>query len=327
MRRREFLGFLGGAAAAWPVKARPQQQAMPVIGYLSSGSLGSSDDRVRAFRQGLSEADYVEGRNVAIEYRWADGDYDRLPALTRELVNRPVTVLAAFGGINGAIVAKAATATVPVVFVVGVDPVKFGLVESLNRPGGNMTGITLLDGTLAPKHLQLLRELVPATSAIALLVNPDNPNFEDVVRAVGEAARVLGLNILVLKARRDRDIEQAFASALQQRAGALMIAADTFFNTRLDHIAALAMRHSMPSLHSFRDFARVGGLISYGTSPPDAYRQMGVYAGRILKGALPADLPVLQATKFEFVINLKTAKALGVNFSHNMISLADEVIE
>jgi putative ABC transport system substrate-binding protein len=330
MKRREFITLLGGAAAApilGPRAARAQQPTMPVIGFLSSGSRDLSVDRVQAFRQGLGEIGYVEGRNVAIEYRWANGDYDRLPALASELVSRRVALIGAFGGIPGALAAKAATTTIPVVFVLGVDPVQFRLVESLNRPGGNVTGITLLDASLAPKHLQLLRELVPSASVIALLVNPDNPNSEGVVRAVEEAARVLGLIILALKARSDRDVEQAFTSALQQRAGALIIGADPFFNGQLDRIAALAMRHSMPTLHSFREFAQAGGLISYGTNPPEAYRQMGVYAGRILKGETPADLPVQQVTKVELVINSKTAKALGVNVPLSLLGRADEVIE
>jgi putative tryptophan/tyrosine transport system substrate-binding protein len=238
-----------------------------------------------------------------------------------------VALIGAFGGIPGALAAKAATATIPIVFVVGVDPVQFGLVESLNRPGGNATGMTLLDATLAPKHLQLLRELVPAASVIAILTNPDNPNSEGVVRAVETAGGTLGLNVLALKARSDRETEQAFTVALQGRAGALIVAADTFFNGRLDRIAALAMQHSMPTLHSFREFPHAGGLISYGTNPPDAYRPMGVYAGRILKGETPAALPVLQTARVEMVINLKTAKSLGINVSLPLLGRADEVIE
>ena len=312
MRRREFITFLGGAAA-WPFVARAQQPAMPVIGILGSVSPDLFAGRMQAFGRGLSEIGYVEGRNVGIEYRSADGDYDRLPALARELVSRRVALIGAFVGIAGALAAKAATATIPVLFVLGVDPVQFGLVKSLNRPGGNITGITLLDAALTPKHLQLLRELVPTVAVIALLTNPDNPNSEGVVRAVEEAARALGMSILALKARSDRDVEEAFTSAFQQRVGALIIGADSFFNVRLDLIAALARRHSMPTLHSFREFARVGGLISYGTSVPDAYRQMGIYAGRILKGEKPADLPVVQPTQFELIINLKTAKALGLD--------------
>jgi putative ABC transport system substrate-binding protein len=323
MRRREFIVGLG--AVTWPLVAHAQ--AIPVIGWLSSGSPDEVVDRMRAFRQGLSETGYIEGRNVAIEYRWANGDYDRLPALAGELVDRRVTLIAAFGGIAVALAAKAATATIPVLFVLGVDPERFGLVESLNRPGGNLTGVTLLDATLTPKHLQLLRELVPAASVIALLVNPDNPNSEDVVRTVGEAAGALGLSILTLKARSNHDIEQAFTSAVQQRASALIIGADPFFNGRLDGIAALAVRHSMPALHSFREFARAGGLVSYGTHPPDAYRQMAVYASRIFKGEKPAELPVMQATKVEMIINLKTAKALGINVPLPLLGRADEVIE
>ena len=326
MKRREFISLIGGAAVAWP-RTGHAQQGLPVIGFLSSSSPDVFVDRVRAFRQGLSETGHVEGRNVAIEYRWADGDYNRLPALARELVSRRVALIGAFGGIAGALAAKAATATIPVVFVLGVDPVQFGLVESLNRPGGNVTGITLLDASLAPKHLQLLRELVPAASVIALLANPDNPNSEGVVRAVEEAARALGLSVLALKARSDRDVEQAFTSALQQRAGALIIGADPFFNGRLDRIAALAVRHSMPTLHSFREFARAGGLISYGTNPLDAYRPMGVYASRILKGEKPGDLPVVQSTKIELILNLKTARALGIAVPLPLLGRADEVIE
>ena len=326
MRRREFITLLGGAAA-WPLAAHAQQPKMPVIGFLHAGSPSENVRRAAAFRQGLSDTGFVEGQNVVIEYRWAEGRFDRLPALAADLVSRRVALIGSFGGVTGALAAKAATATIPIVFVLGVDPVQFGLVASLNRPGGNLTGISLLDATLAPKHLQLLRELVPTAAVIALLANPDNQNFEGVVRAVEEAARSLGLKILALKARSDSDVGQAFTIALQQRAGALIIGADPFFNSRLDQIAALATRHSMPTLHSFREFALAGGLISYGTSVLDAYRQMGVYAGRILKGAKPADLPVMLPNKFELVINLKTAKALRLTVPQSILTRADEVIE
>jgi putative ABC transport system substrate-binding protein len=325
VKRREFIAGLG--AAALPLAARAQQPAMPVIGVLSSTSPDEFVERAGMFRQGLIETGYVEGRNVAIEYRWADGDYGRLAALARDLASRRVALIGAFGGIAGSLAAKAATTTIPILFVLGVDPAQFGLVESLNRPGGNLTGITLLDAALAPKHLQLLHELVPAASVIALLTNPDNPNSEGVTRAVETAAHAHGLSVLVLKARSDGDIEQAFTSALQQRAGALIIGADPFYNSRLDRIAALAVRHSMPTLHSFRDFARGGGLVSYGTNPVEAYRQIGVYAGRILKGEKPADLPVQQVTKVEMIVNLKTAKALGINVPLPLLGRADEVIE
>jgi putative ABC transport system substrate-binding protein len=270
-------------------------------------------------RSGTSKA-----HNVAIEYRWVGGQLDLVPALISEFINRRVALIGAFVGAPGAIAAKAANVSIPILFVLGVDPVKFGVVASLNRPGGTITGITLLDATLSPKHVQLLREIVPTATLIGFLTNPDNPSAEDVLPAAEHAARSLGVTILALKARNGRDIEQAFTTAIEQRVGALIIGADPFFNTRVDQIAALALRHALPTMHSFREFALAGGLISYGTSPPDAYRHMGVYAGR---GESPANLPVLQPTRFELVINLKTAKSLGLTVPQTLQVAADEVIE
>jgi putative ABC transport system substrate-binding protein len=329
MRRRELLAIVGGAAvslSSWPVDARAQKPAIPVIGFLSLLSAEAGAERAAAFREGLKESGYVEGHNVAIEYRSAEGRFERLPELAADLVRRPVALIGAFGGAPAALAARAATTTIPVLFILGVDPVQYGLVTSLNRPGGNVTGITLLDAVLAPKHLQLVRELVPRTSLIAFLANPDNPNFESVSRAVQEAAVALGLNVLSLNARSEQEIARAITMSVQQRAGALIIGADPFFNGRLEQIAAQAARHSMPTLHSFRDFAVAGGLMSYGTSLADAYRQMGMYAGRILGGEKPADLPVLQPTKFEFVVNLKTAQRLNLEVPSSILLRADEVI-
>ena len=324
LKRRELIALLGGAVAAWPYASRAQQAAMPVVGLLSSGSA----QPVHAmFHLGLNEADFVEGRNLRTEYRYADGHYDQLPALAAELVRRQVDVLAVFGAAHAAIAAKAATSTIPIVFAIGSDPVKFGLVGSLNRPGGNITGVSFFTAELEAKRLGLLREFVPQATKIAALINPGNANFQNQTREMKEAARTLGLELHILSADGERDFEPAFANTVQMRAGALLIASDPFFFTRRERLVALAAQYAVPTIYEWREFAEVGGLASYGTSLREAYRQAGAYAGRVLKGEQPADLPVLQMTKFEFVINLKTAKALGVKISDNLLSLADEVIE
>jgi putative ABC transport system substrate-binding protein len=324
IRRREFITLLGGAAAAWPFAAGAQQAAMPVIGLLN---IASTDPYLAAFRDGLQTAGYIEDQNVTIEYRGADGRYDLLPSLAAELVRRPVTVLAAIGGSRVGRAAIAATATIPIVFLSGADPIKVGLVPSLSRPGGNATGVHLLIGALDPKKLGLLRELAPQATLVGVLLNPNVEDFQFRVADVQEAARAVGLHIHVLRATTDSEIDAAFAALSQIRAGALVVSSNAFFNTRREQIVALAARHAIPAIYDGREYAAAGGLVSYGTSLPQGYRQVGVYAGRILKGAKPADLPVLQSTKFEFVINMKTAKAQGVKISDDLLSLADEVIE
>jgi ABC-type uncharacterized transport system substrate-binding protein len=325
VKRREFITLLGGAAA-WPLAARAQQPAMPVIGYLSARSPEDTTHLVAAFRRGLAENGYVEGQNVAIEYKWAHGQVDRLPALAAELAGRSVAILVATGGESAALAAKAATSTIPIVFSMG-DLVKAGLAASYNRPGGNATGMNLLTDTLEPKRLGLLHELVPQAATIAFLLNPDFPSAEDQSKDMQEAARAIGLHIHALRANTDREIEAAFETVAQHRIGALAVAASPFFDTRRDTLVALVARHAVPTMYHFREFAAAGGLMSYGIDPIDAYRQVGVYAGRVLKGAKPADLPVLQPTKFEFVINLKTAKTLSLEIPARLLSFVDEVIE
>jgi putative ABC transport system substrate-binding protein len=327
MKRRELIALLGGAAAAWPLAARAQQPTRPVIGLLSVRSPDESAHLLRAFRGGLAQDGVIEGRNVAIEYRWAHGEYDQLPALAAELVHIPVAILVALGGEPAARAATAATATVPVVAVFSTDPVKSGLIASLSRPGGNVTGISNLSTAMEPKRLGLLHDLVPQAKAFGALLNPEFPTFADQLADIQAAAQTTGVEIHVFRAGTDHDIEAAFESITQQRIAALLVASDPFFNSRRDEIAALAARRGVPAMYGFRDYAVAGGLMSYGIDLPDTYRQAGVYAGHVLKGAKPADLPVLQPTKFEFVINLKAAKALGVRFSDNLLSLADEVIE
>jgi putative tryptophan/tyrosine transport system substrate-binding protein len=323
MRRRELMG---GAAAGWPLALRAQQKAMPVIGYLHSGSPGQHAPFVAAFRQGLSETGYVEGQNVAIEYRWAEDHYDRLPALAADLVSRKVDVIVSPGGTPGSLAAKNATSTIPIVFRTG-EPVADGLVASLARPGGNLTGVGMLLGELTPKLLELLSELVPQARAIALLVNPNNPANERVMRDVQEAARAKGVQLPILKAGTESEIDAAFASVVQLQAGALLVAADPFVSSRREQVVALASRHAVPAIYAFRESTAIGGLISYGPSLTAAFRLLGTYASKILNGAKPADLPVQQPTTFELVINLRTASTLGLTVPQALLARADEVIE
>jgi putative tryptophan/tyrosine transport system substrate-binding protein len=324
MRRREFITLLGGAAAAWPLAARAQQPAMPVIGYLGATEL---NDRLMAvFRQSLAETGYVEGRNVAIEYRLAEGRYDRMPAMAAELVRRQVAVIVA-SPTPPALVAKAATTTVPVVFGVTDDPVKLGLVTSLARPGGNATGVYFFLSDLAAKQLGLLRELVPAATRIGLLVNPDNANAEAVTREMAVATSAVGVQIEVMRASDGPAIDAAFVALVRNKTDALVVGADPFFFSRRAQLATLATRHAIPAVYTVREFPQAGGLMSYGTSLTEVFRQLGVYAGRILKGAKPTDLPVVQSTKFDFVINLTTAKVLGIDVPAGLSARADEVIE
>jgi ABC-type uncharacterized transport system substrate-binding protein len=328
MKRREFIAVLGGAAVAWPLGARAQQAAVPVIGFLSNASPDAYTIRLRAFRQGLKEAGYVEGQNVEIEYRWAEGHNSRLPALAAELVRRQVAVMVAAGGTPAAVVAKAATATIPIVFGVAVDPVETGLVTSLNRPGGNLTGVTNLNVEVGPKRLELVHELLPTATIIAVLVNPTSPNIAELFsRTMQQAARALGLQLHILHASTDRDFDAVFESVLQLRAGALVISPDVFFTARREQLAALSLRHAVPAIYQYRPFAAAGGLMSYGSDETEYYRLVGIYAGRVLKGEKPADLPVVQSTKVELIINLKTAEALGITIPLPLIGRADEVIE
>jgi putative tryptophan/tyrosine transport system substrate-binding protein len=327
MKRREFITLLGGAAA-WPLAAQAQQPAVPMIGLLGSASPDWYADRLRAFREGLAEAGYVEDRNVTIDYRWAEGRNDRLPPLAAELVRQQVALIATLGNTASALAAKAATSTTPVVFRIAADPVEVGLVASLARPGGNLTGVTTLGVEVGPKQLALLHEVVPAATVVALLVNPTNPALaETQSRILPAAARTLGLSLHVLTASTDRDFDGVFASLAQLRAGALVIGVDAFFNSRSDQLAALATRHAVPTVSAYQEFTAAGGLMSYGGSIVASSRQAGVYAGRILKGEKPADLPVMQSTKVSLIINLKTAKALGLSVPITLQAAADEVIE
>jgi len=326
MRRREFITLLAGITATWLLAARAQQ-SMPVIGFLSSRSPEDSTHLIPAFAAGLAEGGYAEGQNLVIEFRWARGRYDLLPAMAAELVSRRVAVLTTAGGEPSALAAKRATSTIPIVFGIGGDPVRLGLVESFSRPGGNATGVTLLTNLMEPKRLGLLRELVPGVPLIGVLLNPKFAPASRQLQQVEEAARSLDQRILVANASTDDELETAFAALTSERVGALLVTADPYFDTRREQIVGFAARHRLPAIYQFREYAVAGGLLSYGVSVTDAYRQYGVYTARILKGAKPADLPVLQPTKFETVINLKTAKALAVKISDNLLSLADEVIE
>jgi putative ABC transport system substrate-binding protein len=327
VKRRQFIGGLAGAAV-WPLAARSSQQpTMPVIGFLDPSWLESLRGRMAAFSQGLAEAGYTEGRNVAIEYRWAEGQNERLPALAAELVRRQVAVIATPGGTAGTLAAKAATQTIPIVFGLGADPVELGLVSSLARPSRNLTGVSYLTVEAAAKPLELVHELVPAANLIAVLVHPANRTTETEARELQVAARVLGVRLLVLNASSQSEIEAAFATLVRERAGALVISSDTFFLAQRDQIVALAARHAVPAIEQFREFTAAGGLMSYGPSITDGWRLVGVYTGRILNGEKPADLPVQQATKIEFAINMKTTKALGITFPLTLLGRADEVIE
>jgi ABC-type uncharacterized transport system substrate-binding protein len=327
--RRDFVSLLvGGAAAAWPLAARAQHGAMPVIGFLDSRSSDAMTDRLRGFRQGLGSTGYVEGDNVTIVYRWAENQSNRLPMLATELARRPVALIVASGGPDVAFAAKAATTMVPIVFLTAEDPVRLGLVASLARPGGNLTGINFLNRELAAKQLELLRELVPAVRRVAVLVNPTNPaTSNSTLQAVEPAGRALGLHVAVLHASTSREIDAAFATFAQERPDAVFVSQDPFLNSRRLQLSLLAMRHGLPAAYSGREYAEVGGLLSYGSNIVEAYREVGVYCGRILKGAKPADLPVAQSTKFELVINAQTARILGLTVPQTLLATADEVIE
>jgi putative ABC transport system substrate-binding protein len=326
VRRRDFITLIGGAAAAWPLAASAQQPAMPLIGFLHGASPEGYAPMVTAFRQGLKEGGYVEGHNVAIEYRWAEGHYDRLPALAAELVHRQVVGIVT-GGTPPAFAAKAATSTIPIIINVGIDPVQLGLVASLNRPGGNVTGLAILTVELAAKRLELLHESLPTATVVAMLVNPTTPLTEPETRGVRDAARSLGLQLHVLNASIESEIDTAFGTLVGLRAGALVVSVDPFLNNQRAQIVALAARHAVPAIYGLREFATVGGLMSYGNDLADAYRQSGIYAAKILKGAKPADLPVQQVVRVELVVNLKTARTLGLTFPITLIGRADEVIE
>jgi len=325
MNRRDFIAGVGSTAVL-PFVAHAQQR-MPVIGFLCSGSQRSDALRLAAFSRGLNETGYLDGRNVASEYLWADDQYDRLPALAAQLVARQPAVIAAIGGPTPALAAKAATETIPIIFAIAGDPVGLGLVTSLSRPGGNVTGVTTFASLIVAKQFEVVHEAVPQATAVGCLVNPENPNAELDLKEAREATRLLGLQLHVLNARAERDIDTAFATFVQRGAGAVVVVADALFNSRANEIVALAARHALPTMYSVREFAAAGGLLSYGTSVVDALRQAGLYAGRILQGNKPADLPIMQATKFELIINLKTAKTLGITFPLTLLVRADEVIE
>lgn len=327
MRRREVVKAIAGSLAAWPLVGHAQQPAMPVIGVLHSGSPAPLADQIAAFKQGLSETGYTEGKDVAIEYRWAEGHYDKLPALAADLVGRNVTVLGAAGGIPPALAAKRATATIPIVFLMGSDPLKAGVVASLNRPGGNVTGVSFLENSLTEKRVALLSQIAPQASTIGMLVNPSNPDAAIEARDAQIAVQALGRKLVVVKASTDNDFEPAFDTLTAQNSSAFTMGGDPFFTSRRAQIVALTASHKLPAMYPQRTFVAAGGLMSYSTSFTEAYRQWGIYIGRVLKGAKPADLPVIQPTKFEFVINLKTAKVLGLDVPPSLLALADDVIE
>jgi ABC-type uncharacterized transport system substrate-binding protein len=327
MKRREFITLFGATALAWPLAARAQQPTMPVIGFLDSNSPDVHTNLLRSFRQGLNETGYVEGRNVAIEYRWSDGQYDRVPELAADLIRRQVTVITTIDGSASALAAKAATSTIPVIFRIGADPVALGLVASLNRPGGNVTGVTSLTVEVGAKRLELLHEVVPTATLLALLVNPTSPFAETLTRDLQTATRILGPRIHVVNASTDHDLSSAFANLVQLQVGGLVIGSDVFFNSRSKQLAALTIHHAIPAVYQYREFVAAGGLMSYGGSLEDSYRLAGIYTGRALKGEKPADLPVVQSTKVELFINLKTAKALGLEVPPTLLAPADEVIE
>jgi putative ABC transport system substrate-binding protein len=327
VKRREFMTLIGGAAAGWPFAARAQQVSMPVIGFLHSGLRDMFARPLAAFHRGLAEQGFVEGRTVAVEYRWAENHYERLPGMAADLVGRGVNVIVTPGSTPAALAAKAASREIPLVFLVGNDPVKLGLVASLNAPGGNVTGVSFLINALEAKKLELMHELVPAASVIGVLLNPKNPLFDTQLKDVQEAARTLGITIVALDAGTEADIDAAFATLVERHGGALLVTADPALTSWRDRMIALAARDAIPAVYHLREFVDAGGLISYGTSLSDGYRQVGVYAGRILRGAKPAELPVVQPTKFELVINLRTAKTLHLDIPAKLLATADEVIE
>ena len=327
LRRRQFLTLLGGAAAAWPLGARAQQAALPVVGFLGAPSAGPYERYVAAVHQGLKEVGYIEHQNVAMEYRWADGQYDRLPALAADLISRRAAVIVPIGGAPATVAAKAATSTIPIVFNLGADPIGLGLVTNLKRPGGNITGIAMMNLEIETKRLELLHELAPASTSVAVLLNPSNAQAQTQEREAQAAAPVIGRKVLILKAATEREIESAFATLVREQAGALLVGADTFFNSQAILFVVLTARHAIPTIYPFKSSVDAGGLMSYGTSLLDAYRQTGVYAGRVLKGERPGDLPIVQPTKFELVINLKTARAVGIAIPPTLLARADEVIE